>query len=262
LLAGLTAEGPVTVHYPAIVRDHTERLLDAMGATIERQGLTTRLVAPVKSLRAPADRLEVPGDFSSAAFLVGAALAVAGSAVSIRAVGLNPGRTGLLDALRAMGATATTGAERRTSTGEPVGDLDVAFGSLEAIDLPTSLVPRMIDELPLLAVLACLAAGTTRIRGAAELRLKECDRLAAMAAGLSRLGARVEELPDGLDIEGPSRLVGTTVDGHADHRVVMALAVAGLAAEGTTFVRGADAVADSYPEFAASVNALGMALAA
>lgn len=256
LLAGLTARGPVTVTYPGKVRDHTERLLRALGAPVDQTGSTTLLNSPSSRLSAPAGRLEVPGDLSSAAFLVSAALVVPGSQITVQGVGLNPGRTGFLEVLKGMGADIRAGDLRMTSSLEPVGDLQISAGSMEAANVAPSSVPSTIDELPLVAVLACVARGTTEIRGASELRVKECDRIRAMAEGLTRLGGHVEELPDGLRITGPARLVGAAVDGYGDHRVVMALAVAGLVAEGTTTVRGAAAVADSFPGFTAAINAL------
>lgn len=253
LLAGLYADGETHLHNPAPSRDHTERMLRAMGADIQEDGLSVR-IRPAQQL-SPL-RIEVPGDLSSAAFLIAAGVLVPGSDIIIENVGLNPTRTGLLDALWAMGAQVEV-LDQRMAGGEPVGDLRVRAGELRGTLVAGDLIPRAIDELPVLAVVAAQAQGQTIIRDAAELRVKETDRIAAMTAQLRRLGARVEELPDGMVIEGPAPLRGAVVDSGGDHRVAMCMMVAGLAAAGETVVQDAGCAADSYPGFMESLTALG-----
>lgn len=263
LLAGLNAAGRTTVRYPAPVRDHTERLLAAMGAPLSWDGQVSRLEGPVTRLAPPGGGLmRVPGDLSGAAFLLAAAALLPGSRIRLEGVGLNPGRTGFLDILQAMGAPARIEAWR-TEGGEPVGDLvlDGPAAGLRAVTVGGALVPRAIDELPLLAVLATQARGLTRLRDAAELRVKETDRLAVMAQNLERMGADIRLLPDGWEIQGPTPLTGALLDGAGDHRMLMALAVAGLAAHGVTSLPGAGRVADSFPGFAETLAGLGASLA-
>ncbi len=257
LLAGLNAAGSTAVRSPAPARDHTERMLAAMGTPIAWDGREARLDGPVDRL-APAygGQVMVPDDLSSAAFLLAAATIVPGSQIVLPDVGVNDGRTGLLDILAQMGAPVACTDWGQWGT-EPVATLTATFAPLRGIDVGGALVPRTIDELPLLAVLATQAHGRTVLRDAAELRLKESDRVAAICQGLSRLGATIEATADGFVVEGPCRLVGTTVDGHGDHRIVMALAVAGLAAAGETIVSDADRVADSFPGFLTALQVLG-----
>ncbi len=246
LLAGLYADGATTVRQPAVSRDHTERMLRGFGAKLSIHDNEVTVYGPVE-LRGTS--VEVPGDFSSAApFLVAAAL-LPEAELEIQDVGLNPTRTGLVEVMRQMGADITV-SDRKLSGGEPVGTLQVKGGAaLQALEVGGDLVPRMIDEVPLFAVLATAAEGTSRLRDAAELRVKESDRLQVMAEQLTRLGGRVRELPDGLDLIGPCRLKGAEVDPHGDHRLAMALAVAALAAEGETVINGAECVDISYPTF-------------
>jgi 3-phosphoshikimate 1-carboxyvinyltransferase len=190
----------------------------------------------------------VPGDFSSAAFFLAAALMVPGSELLIENVGVNPTRTGLLQALRRMGARVEL-LDERELFGEPVADLLVRYsGPLKATDIEPQEVPLMVDEIPVFSVLAATAQGTSTIKGAQELRLKESDRLSAMAQGLARMGIKVEEYPDGLSIQGGG-LKGATLESFGDHRVAMAFSVAALAAEGTSSIEGAEAVEVSYPDF-------------
>ena len=247
LLAGLSAAGPVTVVEPAATRDHTERMLRAMGAPLEIEGPRVSLAGPVLRLD-PLD-VEVPGDLSAAAFwLVAAALHGEGR-VSLKHVGMNPGRTGILEVLERLGASVHRLRESREGE-EPVADLEVGPAQeLRAFEVGGSEVAGLIDELPVLAVAAALLPGSSRITGAAELRVKESDRVAAMASGLRAMGADVRELPDGWEIHGPRPLEGARVDSLGDHRVAMALAVAGLLAEGETEVEGAECVDISYPGF-------------
>ncbi len=243
LLAGLWAEGRTSVREPSLSRDHTERMLAAFGAPIAN---TT--IHRTDILRAPAT-LHIPGDPSSAAFLLGAALLVPGGSVTVRNVDGNPTRTGLLDVLDRMGARITR-TPRGEAAGDPVIDCTARHGpSLTATVVEPHEIPALVDEVPLLAALATQAHGTTEIRGAGELRVKESDRLAAIAAGLAALGANIEELEDGLRIHGPTPLRGATVDSHGDHRIAMSLAVAGLVATGETVIRGAEWVDISFPGF-------------
>ncbi|NEP43436.1 MAG: 3-phosphoshikimate 1-carboxyvinyltransferase, partial [Okeania sp. SIO2H7] len=195
----------------------------------------------------------VPGDISSAAFWLVAAAIVPGSDLCIENVGVNPTSTGILEALEMMGADIQL-ENRREVAGEPVADLRVRHSELQACEIKGSLIPRLIDEIPILAVAAIFAKGTTAIRDAAELRVKESDRLMAMASQLTRLGAKITELPDGLDIMGGTPLVGTDVESYGDHRVAMSLAIAALNATGTTTISEAEAAAISYPEFTATLQ--------
>lgn len=254
LLAGLYADGPTTVHEPGPARDHTERLFAAQGASLQRQGATVTVTPPDRPLN-PLN-ITIPGDFSSAAFLLVAACLVPGSDVTLEGVGVNETRTGLLDILGAMGADIHV-AHRRESGGEPLADVTARYSpGLRAVTIVGDLVPRTIDEFPLVALLAAHALGTTTVGDAAELRFKESDRVAAVARELHRLGVRVEEHDDGFAISGPVRLQGTRVDSYGDHRLAMMLAIAGLNAEGETRVAGASCIADSYPGFWATINSL------
>jgi 3-phosphoshikimate 1-carboxyvinyltransferase len=246
LLAGLFADGETTVQEPAQSRDHTERMLGAFGAEVIRDGLTIRLRGP-QALRG-AD-VRVPGDLSSAAFLLAAAALVPGSELAVADVGLNPTRTGVLDILRMMGASVAV-QDLREESGEPVGTVVVRASRLHGTVIGGDLIPRAIDELPVLAVAASLAEGETVIRDAAELRVKESDRVEALARELGRLGARVEPQPDGLAIVGTRRLRGGRVRSDGDHRIAMALAVAGLCADGPVTVDDPACIETSFPGFA------------
>ena len=250
LLAGLFAEGTTSVREPAQSRDHTERMLGAFGAAVERDGLTTRLRGPV-ALRAA--RVRVPGDFSSAAYFIVAASLVPGSEIQIRDVGLNPTRTGLLDILKTMGAQVEVG-DLREEGGEPVGTVAVRARRLHGAVIGGNLVPRAIDELPVLAVAACLAEGETVIRDAAELRVKESDRVEALARELGRLGARIEPRPDGMVIAGGRPLRGGHVTSGGDHRIAMSLAVAGLCAAGPVSIEDPANIETSFPGFAEALR--------
>lgn len=257
LLAGLYANGLVVVREPGPARDHTERMLAAMGAPIVRRGPVVTAETPKASL-APFD-LTVPGDFSSAAFLLAAAASAPGSHVTIPGVGVNPTRRGLLDALIEMGAEISM-SNWAESGGEPTGDLHIRSADLRAITLGGDAIPTLIDELPVFAVIATQANGQTVVRDAAELRVKETDRIATTVTELRKLGADIEATPDGFIIEGPVRLKGARVDSHGDHRLAMALAVAGLLAEGATAIEDADCTSDSFPGFADVLARLGAKL--
>jgi 3-phosphoshikimate 1-carboxyvinyltransferase len=246
LLAGLYADGPTVVHQPGPARDHTERMLAAMGAEVAVDGLDVTLT-PVDTL-AP-NSLTIPGDISSAAFPLVAAALIDGSEVTVEGVGVNPTRTGLLDVLHEMGAEIVVDSGREQG-GEPVADMTVRASALQGVEVGGHTVVRMIDEFPILAVAATQAHGTTTVRDAAELRVKETDRIAVIVEGLRAMGARIEPRPDGFIIEGPTPLKGTSVDSHGDHRLAMALAVAGMVAEGETAVENAECIADSFPGFA------------
>jgi len=246
LLAGLYADGPTVVRQPGPARDHTERMLAAMGADVEIDGLTV-ILSPLSSSLSPLS-LRIPGDISSAAFPLVAAVLVDGSEITVTGVGVNPTRTGLLDVLRAMGANVTRENEREQS-GEPVADVTVRAASLTGVEIGGDTVVRMIDEFPVLAVAATQAHGTTTVRDAAELRVKETDRIGAIVAGLRALGARIDPLPDGFVVKGPTPLRGAVVDSHGDHRLAMALAVAGLIAQGETVIENAECIDDSFPSF-------------
>ena len=245
LLAGLYADTPTVVRQCGPARDHTERLLKAMGATIEVAGLDVS-VAPCLAL-APLS-IRIPGDFSSAAFFVVAGALLPGSELVARGVGVNPTRTGLLDVLREMGARIDLENEREQG-GEPVADLVVRSGALHGTTIQGDTVVRMIDEFPVLAVAATQAEGETIVRDAAELRVKETDRIATVFSELRRLGADIEPLADGFVVSGPTPLRGSSVASHGDHRLAMALAIAGLLAKGETIVRDTDCISDSFPGF-------------
>jgi 3-phosphoshikimate 1-carboxyvinyltransferase len=255
LLAGLYAEGETEVVEPHPTRDYTERMLASFGWPIAFKPGRAKLSGG-HALRAT--DVDVPADFSSAAFFLVAASIVPGSELHLPAVGLNPRRTGLLQALRLMGADIRA-ENPRESGGEPVGDLVVRHAPLHGVELPEALVPDMIDEFPALFVAAAVAEGRTVIRGAAELRVKESDRLAAMATGLRVLGITVDETPDGATIHGGT-LAGGTVESLTDHRIAMSFAVAGLAARAPVCINDCRHVATSFPGFMALANGCGFAL--
>ncbi|HZY34160.1 MAG TPA: 3-phosphoshikimate 1-carboxyvinyltransferase [Rhodanobacter sp.] len=255
LLAGLYAAGETEVIEPHPTRDYTERMLAAFGWPIAFAPGRAKLEG---GHALHATDVEVPADFSSAAFFLVAASIVPGSDLRLPAVGLNPRRTGLLQALRLMGADITVEHEREAG-GEPVGDLVVCHAPLHGVELPEALVPDMIDEFPALFIAAAVASGTTVIRGAAELRVKESDRIATMASGLRTLGAAVEETPDGAVIRG-GRLGGGTVESHLDHRIAMSFAVAGLVATEPVRINDCGHVATSFPGFLELANGCGFAL--
>ncbi len=245
LLAGLQADGRTEVHEPARSRDHSERMLAAMGVEIERRGLTVAVRGPAVPR---AMDVSVPGDPSSAAFLIVAATLVPGSDLVVERVCLNPTRTGFLDVLMRMGARIETAVEGH-SGGEPWGSVRARASALRAVEIEGDEIPRTIDEIPVLAVAAACAEGTTHIRDASELRVKESDRIATTARLLAALGVEVEERADGLSIAG-GRLRGPArADAQGDHRIAMAAAVAGLAASGPVEIAGVEAVSVSYPNF-------------
>ncbi len=253
LLAGLQAEGETLFVEPAQSRDHTERLLRAMGADLKEEGGMLRL-RPLERELKPLD-LSVPGDFSAAAFWLVAAVLHPNAEVTLRGVGVNPTRTGLLDVLREMGADVFMSDERMEG-GEPVADLRARSNRLRGVRVGGETVVRLIDEAPVLAVAAALAEGRTELRDLGELRVKESDRVGLTVRELRRMGASIEEEDDALVIEGEESLKGTTCDSHGDHRLAMALAVAGLVAEGETVIENAEATEVSYPGFWRDLEAL------
>lgn len=248
-LAALGADAPVTLHEPGPSRDHTARMLRAMGATVISDGLT-ETVRPASSLK-PLDGT-LPGDISSAAFLLAAAAIVPGSRVTVADVGLNPTRTGVLDILSAMGARIST-ANPRTEFGEPVGDITLESAPLHGVEIAGDLVVRSIDEFPALAAVAAFAEGETVVREAKELRYKETDRIAAIVAQLGALGAEVEERPDGFVVCGGT-LKGGTARANGDHRLAMSMALCGLRAP--VAVEGAEILNESFPEFEPLLSSL------
>jgi len=246
LLAGLYAEGETAVTEPAKSRDHTERMLPAFGADLSVEGLSVRIRG---GCELTAMETEVPGDISSAAFFLVAAAVLKGSEVLARNVGINPTRTGMLSVLERMGADMEI-INSREVTGEPVADILCRGGErLKSTIIGTDEVPSLIDEFPILCVAAACAEGVTSIRGASELRVKESDRISAMASELRKMGVEVEEYPDGLDIRGAERLRAAGIDSHGDHRIAMSMAVAGLTAHGATTIHNASAVGISFPGF-------------
>ncbi|MEM7495638.1 MAG: 3-phosphoshikimate 1-carboxyvinyltransferase [Myxococcota bacterium] len=283
LLAGLFAQGETTVAQPCVTRDHTERLMRSLGVCVRNRELeSARVSICPPSLQPELSRMDtvVPGDMSSAAFLIAAAAVCANSRVTIQHVGLNPTRAGFLNALRRMGIQRECREhvdDASDDAREPVGDVTIRSAPLRGIHIPcrhsnadrdvtrckdvihrasTSIV-AMIDELPLLAVAATQARGATLVRQAAELRVKEVDRITGIAEELRKLGGDIQELPDGFRVQGPTPLRGAAVDSRGDHRLAMALAVAGLCAQGQTTVAGAECVDDSFPGFADCLRRLG-----
>jgi 3-phosphoshikimate 1-carboxyvinyltransferase len=254
LLAAMAAEGPTTLQEPGPSRDHTERMLISMGVSLQKQGNRILLEPEKNSL--PALSTTIPGDISAAAFLITAALVVPGSKLILEQVGVNPTRTGLLDVLKRMGARIQSGPAALIN-GEPVSNLEIRSSRLKAADISGNDVVRMIDEFPIFAVAATQADGTTTIREAQELRVKESDRISALVRELRKMGADIEEHPDGFDVSGPTRLKGAVVQSHKDHRLAMALCVAGLIAEGETIVEGADSIEQSFPAFPAVLAEIG-----
>ena len=253
-LAALGADGPSTFYVPGPVRDHTTRMLRAMGARIEENGLATRVYPldpsnPLKPLKGA-----LPGDISSAAFLFVAAAIVPGSRITVTNIGLNPTRTGILDVLSEMGASISI-SNARDTFGEPVGDVTLAAAPLHGIDIGGDLVVRSIDEFPAIAVAAAFADGTTTVRDAEELRYKESDRISAIVAQLRALGADATETPDGFSICGGT-VRGGTARANGDHRLAMSMALCGLRAPAPVSVSGAEILNESFPEFTAKLAVL------
>ncbi|MEZ4643851.1 MAG: 3-phosphoshikimate 1-carboxyvinyltransferase [Chloroflexota bacterium] len=264
LLAALAAAGPTTLTEPGPSRDHTERMLRQMGVQVEEgagkeaaQERWVRLYPPETALRPL--QITIPGDMSSAAFLLVAALLTPGSLVTLAGVGLNPTRTGLLDALRSMGADIAISNEQEMA-GEPMGDITLRAGELHGTEIGSDLVVRMIDEFPAFAVVAALAEGQTTVRDALELRHKESDRITMLCQELQAVGADVTETADGFVIYGKPLLTGGTINPHRDHRLAMSLAVAGLRSVNGITVQGAEIINESFPSFAQTLSELGAAI--
>jgi len=251
LLAGLYGQGVTSVTEPALSRDHTEKMLAAFGANIKIEGLTTS-IGPGPLTAQP---ITVPGDISSAAFFLVAGAIVPGSCLTISKVGLNPTRTGILDVLREMGADITITNQSLTS-GEPMGDITVSGHGLKGVSIGGSLIPRLIDEIPVLAVAAAAAEGTTIIRDATELKVKESNRLQAIATELRRFGVSIDETEDGLIIKGGRNYEGAVCESYHDHRIAMACALMGLVANGPTIVHGAECIDISFPGFESTLASL------
>ncbi len=254
LLAALNAEGETVVREPVPTRDHTERLLRHLGVPLTVADGVIRCSPPRPW---PGAAFAVPGDLSGAAFLLVAASLVPGSWVEIADVGVNPTRAAVLDVLVAMGGRVTVAERRDNGMGEPVAQLAAEPAALRGVEIGGALIPNLIDELPILAVAATQAEGRTVVRDAAELRVKESDRIAALAEGLTALGARFTATADGFAVEGSVALRGARVDAHGDHRIAMALAVAGLVARGETVIVGAETVSKSFPAFVETLRGLG-----
>lgn len=252
LLAGLRAEGPTTIVEPVPTRDHTERMLTYFGVPLIRNG---REVTVEPCLKFKGKDLEVPGDFSSAAFFLVAAAIVPGSKITVEGVGLNPTRTALLTLLRRMGADIHEQALEEAGH-EPVANLTVSYRPLKGVEVEPELVANAIDEIPILTVAATQAEGVTRIHGVGELRVKETDRIQSMVTGLSAMGAKIRAKGDSLIVEGPTPLNGAAVESFGDHRTAMALAVAALTARGATTITGSEWVTISFPDFFERLNAL------
>jgi 3-phosphoshikimate 1-carboxyvinyltransferase len=255
LFAGVFAEGETAVHEPARSRDHTERMLAALGVPVRVSGTTASVLG---GQRPQAFRATLPGDPSSAAFFFAAA-ALTGGQIEIDGLLLNETRSRFLDVLERMGARVERQVERE-EIGEPVGSVSVRGDVTQAVHVGADEVPGLIDELPLVALLATQSDGVSEIRGAAELRLKETDRIDAVVTSLRAMGADIEALPDGFVVRGPTPLAGTEMDSRGDHRVAMMLAVAGVAAEGTTTIEGAEAADVSLPSFATLLQEVGGAI--
>ncbi|MDX9794728.1 MAG: 3-phosphoshikimate 1-carboxyvinyltransferase, partial [Kiritimatiellia bacterium] len=253
ILAALAADGVTTLREPGPSRDHTERMLAAMGASIRSAGNTVAM-SPLARPLAPL-RMTLPGDISSAAFLLVAAALVPGSEVTVRDVGVNPTRTGILDVLSAMGARVTV-ENPRVIAGEPVGDIRLAAAPLQAVRVAGDTVVRMIDEFPVFAVAACFASGVTEVCDAEELRYKETDRISVLCGELKALGVRLTERRDGFTIEGGT-LAGGEADARGDHRLAMSLALAGLAAPSPVTVHHAEILRESFPDFVEQLTRLG-----
>ena len=251
LFAGLNAQGQTTVQEPSLSRDHTERLFNGFGVTVTTSDdLSVRLDGPA---RFEGGAITIPGDVSSAAYFVAAAMLLPESRLTIEGVGLNPTRAAFLKVLSAWGANIAT-TDLQTERNEPFGTINVSGGINKAANetdrtLSKAIIPSLIDELPLLAVVGSQISGGIRIRDAAELRVKESDRLATTALNLRAMGVEVEEFEDGLSVSGPTHLRGALIDSRGDHRIAMAFSVAALLAEGETQIDGSECVAISFPEF-------------
>lgn len=252
ILAALLAEGKTTIKEKIKSRDHLERMLEWFGVNLEVQG---NIITVDGSSQIEGGEITVPGDISSAAFLIGAAVLVPGSHIVVREVGYNPTRTGFIRVLQRMGAKISV-LKMKEQAKEEVADLEIKSSSLKATEVTKEEIPSLIDEIPLIALLATQAEGVTRITGASELRHKESDRIKAICENLKKMGAKIEELRDGIIIEGPTLLRGNQVSSFGDHRIAMTFAVASLITRGETWIEGFDSVQISYPEFIRDLSTL------
>jgi len=252
LLAGLYAKGTTTVIEKEPTRDHTERMLEYFGAAIKRED---KRISVEGGNEFNGKEVSIPGDISSASFLMVAATIIPGSDVLIRDVGVNPGRTGIIDVLHRMGANIEVMNERIQSN-EPVADISIKYSELNAVELNGSIIPRVIDEIPIIAVAATQAKGKTVIKGAEELRFKESDRINTTVHELKRLGANIEESRDGIIIYGPTKLKKGICQSYGDHRIAMISIIAGLAASDQTIVEKVECIETSFPAFSAVINSL------
>ena len=251
LIAGLLAKGDTTVIQPAESRDHTERMLKSMGAHLESEGLSIT----IKKGDLNSVNVRVPCDTSSSAFWLVAGCCHPNAKINLQNVGMNPTRTGVLEVLENMGADILVKNERMEG-GEPVADLVASSSNMEAVEISGDIIPRVVDELPVLSLAACFAKGTTLIKDAQELRVKESDRISSTVDILAKLGAAIEETDDGMKIKGGRQLEGTTVTSHGDHRIAMTSAIAGLVSTQETIIHGAEAASVSYPTFWDSINSM------
>lgn len=252
LLAGLYAAGTTSVAEPAKSRDHTERMLKVFGANVSVQGLRV-YVSGGADLRAA--NVEIPGDISSAAFFIVGASVIKGSSVTLKSVGINPTRTGIIDIMQMMGAKITIN-NIRSGISEPTGDIVIESSGLRGATIQEGMIPRCIDELPIIMVAAAYAGGTTVIRGASELKVKETDRIKSMAENLRNMGARFDIRGDEIIIEGSASLKGISAVSYGDHRTAMSMVIAGLAAKGDTIIDDTACISKSYPHFLKDLNSL------
>lgn len=252
LLAGLYADGPTSVTEPYVSRNHTEIMLKLLGANVTVKG-TTATIEPEPDLIG--EKIAVPGDISSAAYFIAAGLILPNSEILIKNVGINPTRDGIIQVCRMMEADIRLENIRNTDT-EAVADILVRSSELKGVEIGGALIPTLIDELPIIAIMACFAKGTTMIKDAAELKVKESNRIDVMVHNLTAMGAKVTSTEDGMIIEGGFSLKGAVIDSKADHRIAMSFSIAGLAAEGETRIQGAECVEISYPDFYSDLKSL------
>lgn len=252
LLAGLYADAPTSVIEPVLSRNHTELMLTGFGAKVTSSG-TTATIEPEPDLKGM--KIEVPGDISSAAYFLAAGLMIPNSEILIKNVGINPTRDGILRVAKEMGGDITV-LNQKTSGGEPTCDLLVRSSSLKGVTVGGEIIPTLIDEIPMIAVMACFAEGTTIIKDAQELKVKESNRIDTVVTNLKAIGAHIEATDDGMIIEGGHPLHGAVIDSHLDHRIAMSFAVGALGADGETKIEGAECVKISYPEFYVSLEKL------
>ena len=252
LLAGLYADAPVSVTEPVLSRNHTELMLSGFGAKITSSG-TTATIEPNPELKGM--QIKVPGDISSAAYFIAAGLMVPNSEILIKNVGINPTRDGILRVVKEMGGDITI-LNKKMSGGEPTCDLLVRTSTLKGVTVGGDIIPTLIDEIPMIAVLACFAEGTTIIKDAQELKVKESNRIDTVVTNLKAMGARIEATDDGMIIDGGYPLHGAVIDSHLDHRIAMSFAIGALCADGETTIEGAECVKISYPKFYETLDTL------